>query len=235
MSDQKTPQLSDVQLTLLARAKFEIRVAMPAVVQAYDATKQTVDVQPLLQELQKNDDGTTQPVTLPVVPSVPVVFPGGGGFRVTFPIQQGDIVLLVCADRSIDRWSAGSGGQPVDPVALTRHMLADAFAIPGVHPLGAPLQSAPTVGATLGQDNGLQVTFMPNHIEVGGKSDAAALASSVLSQLQALITTFNSHTHDIAVTGVQVGSGTGVGSAATPSPSAAAATNPASTQLLVGG
>lgn len=176
MSDQRTPRLTDVLKTLLERAKTEIRVALPAVVQAYDATKQTVDVQPLLQELATDVTGASSPVTLPLVPSVPVVFPGGGGFRLTFPIAQGDIVLLVFADRSIDVWSSGAGATPVDPVALGRHQLADAFALPCVHAFGSPLASAPTTGASLGADGGPTIEFGKSGIVLGNPATPAAVA-----------------------------------------------------------
>lgn len=53
---------------------------------------------------------------LPILPDVPVVFPGGGGFALTFPVAAGDECLVVFASRCIDAWwQSGGVGEPMEP------------------------------------------------------------------------------------------------------------------------
>ena len=39
-----------------------------------------------------------------IVPNAPVLYPGGGGFALLWPVNAGDEVLGLAADRSIQRW-----------------------------------------------------------------------------------------------------------------------------------
>lgn len=67
---------------------------------------------------------------LPILPDVPVVFPGGGGFALTFPVAAGDECLVVFASRCIDAWwQSGGVGEPMEP---RMHDLSDGFALVGV-------------------------------------------------------------------------------------------------------
>jgi hypothetical protein len=77
----------------------------------------------------RQQDGSTQTVSLPVLTDVPVVFPRGGGCTLTFPVAAGDECLIVFASRSIDAWSQSGGVQK--PVDARRHDLSDAFVILG--------------------------------------------------------------------------------------------------------
>ena len=61
---------------------------------------------------------------------MPVVFPGGGGFALTFPVAAGDECLVVFASRCIDAWwQSGGVGEPMEP---RMHDLSDGFALIGV-------------------------------------------------------------------------------------------------------
>jgi hypothetical protein len=69
-----------------------------------------------------------------VFPTVPVCFPSGGPFIVTWPLQPGDEVLLVFADRCIDSWLAnGAANGPQIQSSANLHSQNDGFAIPGPH------------------------------------------------------------------------------------------------------
>lgn len=118
-----------------------VRVALPGRVVKYYAETQRADVQVEIQDGELDEDEQRKAVTLPIVADVPVVFPGAGGWRFTFPIAVGDGVLVVFASSSIARWKAAGGGI-VDPADDRRHHLADAIAIPGLS-AGAPTE-APT-------------------------------------------------------------------------------------------
>lgn len=138
--------------------------AMPAKVTKYDASKQKVDCQVLVQRPYFDEEDRKQVESIPVIPGVPVLFPGSGGFRLTFPISDGNLMiegstvpattgLLVFCDRSIDKWLTGDGKE-VDPEIDHDNALADAVFVPGLNPFGAALSSAPTDHATLGADGG---------------------------------------------------------------------------------
>jgi hypothetical protein len=199
----RTLSLREVLEKAVDSSARALRVAMPARVEKYDAGRQSVDVKPLVQDWYEDEQGARRSVSIPVISQVPVVFPGAGGFRLTFPIQSGDTVLLVFTDRSIDKW-LHAGGE-VDPVDIRMHQLSDAVAIPGLHPFTSSWTSASTSAATLGRDDGPQISLTAEAIELGGNSDAVALASKVLSALGGIVTSFNGHTHLSAAAGSPTG------------------------------
>lgn len=105
-----------------------LRVASPAIVKSFDG-RQTVTVQ--ITSHGQDNSGQALPVGLLV--DVPVQFPRGGGFAVTFPIKPGDEGLVVFSDRCIDGWfSTGAPGIPPDH---RQHDLSDAMFIPGISSL----------------------------------------------------------------------------------------------------
>lgn len=107
----------------------QIWTALPATVTAYDPAKMTVSAQPCVKGNVRQQDGTSKQVNMPLCVDVPVVFPHGGGFSLTFPIASGDEVLLVFSSRCIDGWWQEGGVQPA--LDKRMHDLSDAFAIPG--------------------------------------------------------------------------------------------------------
>jgi hypothetical protein len=118
---------------LAVRAALEghqagVWTALPAFVQSFNATHLTVECQPTIQPQVRQPDGTWIDVTLPMCVDCPVVFPGGGGFVLTFPIAAGNEGLLVFASRCIDSWWQNGGVQK--QAELRMHDLSDGFFIP---------------------------------------------------------------------------------------------------------
>jgi hypothetical protein len=66
---------------------------------------------------------------MPLLVDVPVIFPSGGNFIFTLPVQEGDEALIVFASRCIDSWWDRGGVQP--QAELRHHDLSDGFAIVG--------------------------------------------------------------------------------------------------------
>ena len=132
----------------------EMWTALPGIVQSFDPAAMTVSVQPAVAGRISDEAGKASSVDLPILPDVPVVFPGGGGFALTFPVAAGDECLVVFASRCIDAWwQSGGVGEPMEP---RMHDLSDGFALVGVrsqpHRLSPPCtrgtrSSAPTTGA----------------------------------------------------------------------------------------
>jgi hypothetical protein len=162
-----TPSWNDVIDRRIGAALRDVHTAMPARVESYDESTGRASVQPLIKYAARNDLGVRVPRLLPIVPSVPIVFPGGGGGGVTFSVTAGDIVLMVVSEVSLDRWLAGDG-RAVDPADPRRHCLTDALALPWYFNTGGPV-----------------IAFTATEIRAGGtealalQSDLAALASWV--------------------------------------------------------
>jgi hypothetical protein len=137
-------------------------------VESYDSATQKISAQPLIKRGYTDETGERIAERLPIITGVPVVFPGGGGYRVTFPIAKGDTVLLIFSEASLDKWLAHGGD--VDPNDDRRHTLSDAIAIPGLRDFAHALDSAPTDCATIGSDSGAVIEMRTADIRIGGGS-----------------------------------------------------------------
>lgn len=100
-----------------------LRVGMPAKVVSYDATKRLASVQIILPEVL--EDGTVLPQ--PIIDLVPVMFSGGDGGALTFPLAVGDLGHVMFADRDISGWVTG---QPALETGERQHSLTDAVFFP---------------------------------------------------------------------------------------------------------
>ena len=123
-----TPSLAELLGRSIDARLYDVRTAVPAEVLKYDLKKQCVDVQPLIKKVY--DDG--EALETAKVFNVPVAFPRAGEAYLALPIKKGDKVLLIVADRSLDKWKSTGGN--VDPEDKRKHDLSDAVAIPGCYP-----------------------------------------------------------------------------------------------------
>jgi hypothetical protein len=180
-----TPSLAQIVEHALRLAMGDVHTAMPGRIERYDRAKQVADVKPLLKAWREQEDGTTIFEELPVIPNVPVYCFGGGGFRITMPIRQGDVCELVFAERSTDRWQKLGGIQ--DPTDRRRFHLADALAFVGLHDDTAPWSHAPEDAMSIGHDSGPQVLFSASAVELGADEQHRATEAAVLG------TTYRSH------------------------------------------
>lgn len=185
---QRNPSLATLLTNAISSRLLDVHTALPAKVERYDATKQLVDVKPLVKAYQLGEDDVAQASALPVICNVPMVFPGAGGFRLTFPVQVGDTVLLLFGESSLDVWQESSGGRDVDPMDHRRHNLSDAIAIPGLHTNAAPWTGAATDGLTLGKDGGAQVKITDVDIILKGGSTPVAKEGSATTGHQHVLT-----------------------------------------------
>ena len=104
--------------------KQEINCAKPGIVKSYNPDDQTVTV-----ELAVQSQMGGKMVRPPLLTDVPVFFPGGASYGVTFPVQEGDECLVVFADCCIDAWFHNGGS--ATPVSVRKHDLSDGFAFVG--------------------------------------------------------------------------------------------------------
>lgn len=127
--------------------------AMPAIIDSFDPAAETCAAVVTVQARVTDRNGVESWVTLPKLVDVPVVFPGGGGYTLTFPVEQGDEALIVFASRCIDNWWVS--GEVQTQADLRMHDLSDGFAFIG--PRSRPRALTPgvkTSGAQLRSDDG---------------------------------------------------------------------------------
>ena len=130
------PTFENVLNAAIDSKLFDLHTCLPGIVESYDPSKNTVSVVPAIK--RKYESGEI--VTLPIINNVPVAFPRGSNFSMTFPIKKGDSVILVFSERSLDIWKKNGG--LVDPKDPRRFNLTDAYAIPGGYPEKSPVPGA---------------------------------------------------------------------------------------------
>lgn len=115
----------------IREALFDARTALPARVEKWSPSDQTIDAKPLIKRVRMID-GERLVDEYPVVTKVPVAFLRWGGFVIRAPLQQGDIVLLLVTDRELERWLDAQRPAPAEPRGPRTHAINDAVAIPGI-------------------------------------------------------------------------------------------------------
>lgn len=126
--DERNASMADVLKVLKDATACDIRVAMPGIVTAWDAVRQTSTVQLAIRERISNGGIATE-VEIPLLVDVPVVMPRAGGYGLYFAPQSGDECLVVFSDLCIDAWWQSGGIQ--SQADRRRHDLSDGFAIMG--------------------------------------------------------------------------------------------------------
>lgn len=191
--------LPEVIRKAVARGAADLRVALPARIEKVDLARGLADVKPLLKDFF--DDGDElRSVSVPVIVNVPIVFPGAGEFRLTFPVKPGDGCLLVFSDRSLDVWI--SKGGEVDPVDPRRHALTDAVAILGLNDVTNAWRNVSSSAATLGHDgDGPRVEFREDEIVLDGGTQPVARKEDPVRSAEAMATWIDAVTTALAGSG----------------------------------
>lgn len=112
----------------------DVHTALPGIIDRFDAAKQLASVRPATKRVFRSSDGedeTLKAEELPLLINVPVVFPSGNGWHLTFPVKAGDECLLIFCERTIQEWRTEGGVR--EPRAKRFHSLTDAIAIMGLH------------------------------------------------------------------------------------------------------
>lgn len=156
---------------ILRQSLDDLRVSIPAIVQSFDAVHQTVSVQIAIRELVQGTQGP-QNIAIAPINNVPVCFPSGGGFSLTFPLKAGDEGLLIFCDACIDLWWARGGVQ--DQFERRRHDVTDCGFYPGGRSQPRVLSSYAAGSAQLRSDNGTMVVDI-------GANNAISLTAPTLN------------------------------------------------------
>lgn len=154
-----------------------IHTAMPCEVLMFHPERNAVDLQPSFKSRFSRADGSIDIASMPVLLEVPVLYPRGGGFRLTWPLKPGDRVYCVFAERALDKWRI-QGGE-IDPVWFRKHALSDGVALPGLCPDSDLIYDRPGVPLSLtdlvlgAEDGSAEVRIKPDgSVEVTGATVA---------------------------------------------------------------
>lgn len=121
-------RLSDIYVTMVAE-----------VTNVSKLNECRIDVQPVVNK--KYIDGEI--MAYPEILSVPVQFPSSSTSALTFPINQGDNVLLVFSQKGLDVFKSGATSAH-DPIDMRSFDKRDAIAIPCVNPFSKSINNPDT-------------------------------------------------------------------------------------------
>lgn len=121
----------------------DLHTCLPGIISSFDPDTQTASVQPAIQRIFTEKGA----VNLPLCVDVPVAFPGGGDFFLTFPVKDGDECILMFSERAIDNWHVSGGTQT--PAEYRLHDLSDGIAIVGLNSQPHKLAELQMTGAEL--------------------------------------------------------------------------------------
>lgn len=111
--------------------KKEIHTCFPCIVDSFDSDAQTITAKPVIKRIFKDvNTGVKTVMDLPVLINVPIMFPKGGGFSLTFPIAVGDECMVFFCERSIDDWF--DSGESKEQNQKRFHDLSDGVAFVGL-------------------------------------------------------------------------------------------------------
>lgn len=135
------------ELNRLLRESFEYNMAnvhtcFPGVVVKYDAATRRADIQPSLK--RKMPDGKF--MDFPVIPDIPVEYPGTKNCTIHFPLEEGTEVSVHVIERSTDVWR-DRGGDGIEDTDPRRFNLQDCYATPGLQPKDFP--KTPATGISI--------------------------------------------------------------------------------------
>lgn len=195
----REPTLAEIIDRAITSRLADLFLPMPAIVQAFypASTGQAaaVDALPVVQRFVPTDsDGSLAAEDLPVVPNVPLVYPTGGGCRISWPLVPGDTVLLIPLYLAITQWRLSGLPSTAPNVDQGLHHLGNCVALAGLTAdLGAP-PAVPSPGPlTIDVGTG-QVILAAGTVLLGAAdaAEAVALASKVANELSAIQTTLGS-------------------------------------------
>lgn len=121
------PNLHKAIKDAVAAERAEIWTSLPAKVVDYDPKTQTISAQPTYKPRHRG-----KPVDMPVISNIPVMFPRSGTAAITFPVKEGDGVLLTFMARDPTTWR--EKGDSAEAPSTRMHDLSFATAHLGYEP-----------------------------------------------------------------------------------------------------
>lgn len=144
----------------------KLHTSIPAIVSKYDPVKVKVEAQPIIKKLY--EDGTE--LAYKAIPGVPVMFPRTNRFHMTYPLEVGDMVLLIFSERSIGNWL--NTDEEAIPGDDGKYSMNDAVAIPGLYAFNK--------GSKIKEKNNLEIVLDNVTISTDGKDFKLDNGSAVI-------------------------------------------------------
>jgi hypothetical protein len=205
IKNNRNPSLTDVIDIGLDRLSLSLRVMLPGRIDSLSNDRKRANIEPLIRSRYIDYSGEQQVEDFPIVPDVPICHLQAGDFFISMPVNVGDNVMMIFCDRSIDQFLSREGGPdapPTDPLDVRTHTLTDAIAIPMMYPFSSMVGNTSSSNIVIGKNGGSQIHVKADEVALGSEkpSDSVALASKVQAALDAIVRTFNAHTHDVTGT-----------------------------------
>ena len=160
----RNPSLLAAMRAVVSDELADVWTAIPGRIVKIATDGQTVDVEPSVKRpidysasRETNEQGDPiyqETESLPVLPSVPVVYPRAGDLAVSLPLAVGHRVLVVFSMLEAGEWFGAKGDEPVEPGLLDLHSVNGAFAIPGGYPEKDARTDHSTTKIRIGSDGG---------------------------------------------------------------------------------
>lgn len=126
---------------------------MPGIIQSISDDGTFCVVQPAIQAAILDPlKGTRVDTNISQLLDVPIVFPRGGQYTMTFPVKAGDEALVIISSRCIDNWWAHGGVQPQRELRM--HDLSDGFALVGPFSQATKISNISTTTVQLRSNDG---------------------------------------------------------------------------------
>lgn len=146
--------------------KLDLESCLPAIVEEYDHKNNIATVRPLIMLTSLNPKGGAHVKTpRPIIPEVPVLSLGAGGFHIHFPIKKGDLGWLHACDRditlflqSLKQSQAGSEGPS--------HSFRDSIFVPDVLRQYTLLDEDVDAFVLQSTDGATRVSIRKDHIKI---------------------------------------------------------------------
>lgn len=202
-SESERLRLQTLVYKAIAKAvSCNLRVALPGVIQSFDAATQTAKIDLAIKD-RIVINKVRQDIQIPTLLDVPIVLPRAGGFVLTMPIKAGDECLVIFADMNINQWFANGAVQnPNGSYAgqiqerLRRHNFSDAFAILGTWSQPRKLANYDTTKAQLRNDAGTVAVSVDN-------TEVTLEGNLALSGFPTPSSTLSDHSLPVTIGGVQ--------------------------------
>jgi len=141
----------------------------PGKIISFDKDSQTATVQIMREQFNNQLHSLYTEYAFPILQNVPVQFPQGGGYFLTFPINGGENCLLDFCDKGIDHWK-NAGAAKIGTFAsglpkadyFRAYNINDAVAMVGYNPIPEAIPNFNATSTELrNRDRTQRVTMLP--------------------------------------------------------------------------
>lgn len=176
-----TPIESSIE-SFINADRVGLNTAIPASIESYDEDTRTARVKIHYSDHFASEGTEANREDWPPIPDCPVLFPRGGGFVFTWPLEKGDPVFVVFSQRSLQEWSASDGKTDIGSFLISTHNPGDAIVIPGLSP--SKNKDGEDTEIKITTDGELQVKSSKVRLGTLDAAKALALAEKVDAAIQ---------------------------------------------------